>query len=232
MRTVRLLLWFLLIGWAAVSITFVRLVRYWYREREGRGGPIPVSQVGMFTSPLRQRIHPPRETLIRFGVKEGDTVLELGPGPGYFTPYAGTLVGANGRVVSVDIQPDMLPLLVERLREYGVANASPMAGDATRLPLADSSVDVAFLITVLGEIPDRPAALAELRRVLKPGGKLGFLETLSDPDYVFVDTMKDLCRAFGFDLIDHQSQRLGYTMTFTAPSWPFPSRSGIVVQRV
>jgi ubiquinone/menaquinone biosynthesis C-methylase UbiE len=86
------------------------------------------------------------------------------------------------------------------------------------LPFANRSVDVAFLVAVLGEVPDRPAALAELRRVLKPGGTLGFLETLSDPDYVFVDTMKDLCRAFGFDLVDHQRQRLGYTMTFTAPS--------------
>lgn len=218
MRALRLLLWFLLIGWAAASIGFVRYVRYWYREREGRGGPIPVSQVGLFTSPWRQRIHPPRETLIRFGVKEGNTVLELGPGPGYFTPYAGTLVGAHGRVLSVDIQPEMLPLLQERLQEYRTANAFPMAGDATRLPLANRSVDVAFLVTVLGEIPDRPAALAELRRVLKPGGKLGFLETLTDPDYVFVDTMKDLCRAFQFELIDHQRQRLGYTMTFTAPS--------------
>lgn len=218
MKTVRLLVWFLLIGWAVVSVGFVRYVRYWFREREGRGGPIPVSQVGHFTSPQRRRIHPPLETLIRFGVKEGDTVLELGPGPGYFTPYAGTLVGARGRVLSVDIQPGMLPLLQERLREHGTTNAFPLTGDATRLPLADRSVDAAFLITVLGEIPDRPAALAELRRVLKPGGKLGFLETLTDPDYVFVDTMKDLCRAFGFDLKDHQSQRLGYTMTFVAPS--------------
>jgi SAM-dependent methyltransferase len=218
MRTVRLVVWFLLIGWAAASIGFVRYVRYWYREREGRGGPIPVSEVGMFTSPLRELIVPPRETLIHFGVKEGNTVLELGPGPGYFTPHAATLVGADGRVISVDVQPGMLPLLQKRLREYGTTNAFPVAGDATRLPLADRSVDVAFLVTVLGEIPNRPAALAELRRVLKPGGTLGFLETLTDPDYVFVDTMKDLCRAFEFELTDHQPQRLGYTMTFTAPS--------------
>jgi arsenite methyltransferase len=218
MRTIRLFVRVLLIGWAVASIGFIFLVRLWYREREGRGGPIPVSQVGMFTSPQRRRIHPPRETLIRFGVSEGNTVLELGPGPGYFTPYAGTLAGAQGRVISVDLQPGMLSLLQERLREYGTSNAFPVAGDATRLPLADRSVDVAFLITVLGEVPDRPAALAELRRVLKPGGKLGFLENLTDPDYVFVDTMKNLCRAFGFDLIDHQRQRLGYTMTFSAPS--------------
>ena len=177
-----------------------------------------MSQVGMFTSPQRRRIHPPHETLVRFGVREGQTVLELGPGPGYFTPYAGTMVGAQGRVLSIDVQPGMLPLLQKRLRENATTNAFPVAGDATRLPLADSSVDAAFLVTVFGEVPDRPAALAELRRVLKPGGKLGFLETLSDPDYVFVDTMKDLCRAYGFELTDHRHQRLGYTMTFSAPA--------------
>lgn len=218
MRAVRRTVWLLLIGWAAASIGVLVGIRMWYREREGRGGPIPVSQAGMLMSPQRRRLHPPRETLVRFGVAEGQTVLELGPGPGYFTPDAGTLVGARGRVLSIDLQPGMLPLLRERLREYATANAFAIAGDATRLPLADGSVDTAFLVTVLGEVPDRPAALAELRRVLKPGGKLGFLETLTDPDYVFVDTMKDLCRSYGFDLIDHRRQWLGYTMTFTAPA--------------
>ena len=218
MRVLRRLLLLLLFGWAVASIGFVRFVRLWYREREGRGGPIPVRQAGMLLNPMRAWLHPQGRTLERFGIAAGETVLELGPGPGYFTPEAARMVGPEGRVVCVDLQPGMLALLRARLREHSVGNARLIAGDATRLPLANRSVDVAFLVTVLGEVPDRPAALAELRRVLKPGGHLGFLETLGDPDYVYTDQMRDLCRAFGFELLQHERQFLGYTMTFAAPA--------------
>jgi ubiquinone/menaquinone biosynthesis C-methylase UbiE len=127
------------------------------------------------------------------------------------------MVGPQGRVICIDLQPGMLRLLQQRLRDRNVTNATPVAADATRLPLADRSVDVAYLAAVLGEIPDRAAALAELRRVLKPGALLSFFETLRDSDYVYVDTMKDLCRAFGFRLLEHKRRFLGYTMTFAAP---------------
>lgn len=217
MKLVGRLLRVLLVGWALLSVGLILGLRRWFQEREGRGGPIPVSQAMLLLNPARQWQHPVRRTLETFRLASGQTVLELGPGPGYFTPEAARIVGPQGRVVCVDLQPGMLALLQKRLRERHVANAALVAADATRLPLADSSVDAAFLSTVLGEVPDRPAALAELRRVLKPGGALSFLETLTDPDYVFVDTMKDLCRAFGFELVDHQRRFLGYTMTFSAP---------------
>ena len=171
----------------------------------------------MLLNPARPLMHPVRRTLEAFRLRPGATVLELGPGPGYFTPEAASMVGTTGRVVCLDLQPGMLALLQNRLREQRVTNAFPVAGDATRLPLASGSVSAAFLIAVLGEIPDRPTALAELRRVLRPGGTLSFLETLTDPDYVFIDTLKDLCRAYGFELIEHRRQLWGYTMTFAAP---------------
>ena len=218
MRMLRRLLRLLLFGWIVVSIGFIIGLRRWYQEREGRGGPMPVSQAGLLLTPLRFRFNPPRQTLEQFGIRPGQTVLELGPGPGYFTPEAATMVEPDGRIVCVDVQPGMLALLRNRLREHRASNAHPIAGDATRLPLASRSADAAFLVSVFGEIPGRPAALAELRRVLKPGGRLSFLETLGDPDYVAVDTMKDLCHAFGFELIDHQRGWYGYLMTFAAPA--------------
>jgi ubiquinone/menaquinone biosynthesis C-methylase UbiE len=111
----------------------------------------------------------------------------------------------------------MLTLLQERLREQRVANAHPLAGDALNLPLADNSVDAAFLVTVLGEIPDRPRALVELRCVMKPGGVLSFSEALGDPDYVFRDSVEDPCHASGFRALRRGPQRFGYTASFEAP---------------
>lgn len=189
----------------------------WLRERFGRGGPIPFSQASVLEHPLRPLIHPRRATLKKFRFKPGDTVLELGPGIGYFTVEASRMVGPEGRVLCLDIQPQMIGALCGRLDELDVVNAHPMVGNALTLPMADDSVDAAYLVAVLGEIPDRPQALAELRRVLKPGSVLSISESLTDPDYQLEDSVRDLCRAVGFEVLDHGGERLGYTMCFTAP---------------
>lgn len=217
MRALKVLLVVLFAGWVLLSVYIILYIVQWFRERYGRGGPMPASQARELLRPGRGWIHPVRSTLERFRLKPGDTVLELGPGPGYFTIEAGRMVGPGGRVLCLDIQPAMVGFLRQRLEEQGVTNAHPMVGDAVNLPLADSSVDVAFLVAVLGEIPDRPGALAELRRVMRTGGVLSFMETLTDPDYMFQDSLRDLCRASGFEFLDRGGQILGYTMCFAAP---------------
>jgi SAM-dependent methyltransferase len=213
MRALRVLLVLLLAVWAFLFVYVVR----WFRERFGRGGPMPASQASKLEHPLRPLIHPQRSTLEKFGFKPGDTVLELGPGIGYFSVEASRMVGPEGRLLCLDIQPGMIGALLGRLDERNVTNAHPMVGDALSLPLADDSVDAAFLFTVLGEIPDRPRAIVELRRVLRPGGVLSISESLMDPDYQLRDSVSDLCRALGFDILDHSRQPLGYTMCFAAP---------------
>jgi len=213
MRVLRVLLVLLL---AAGAFLFVYVVQ-WFRDRHARGGPIPFSQARILEHPLRPLIHPVRSTLEKFRFKPGDTVLELGPGIGYFTVEACRMVGPEGRLLCLDIQPPMIGALRGRLDERNVTNAHPMLADALSLPLADDSVDAAFLVTVLGEIPDRPQAMAELRRVLRPGGVLSISESLGDPDYQLEDSVRDLCRATGFDVLGHSRQPLGYTMCFAAP---------------
>ncbi|MDO8616761.1 MAG: methyltransferase domain-containing protein [Dehalococcoidia bacterium] len=210
MRALKVLLAFALMVWALLTLLFVLMVR----ERYGRGGPIPVSQGRALLHPLRRFLQPVRPTLQTFGLKPGETVLELGPGPGYFTLEASRMVGAGGRVLCLDLQRGMLELLRQRLAENEIANAHTVVAEAARLPLADGCVDAAFLVAVLGEIPDRPAALLELRRVLKRGGLLSFAETLTDPDYVFQRELRDLCRATGFEPLETSGQPLGYRMTF------------------
>lgn len=217
MRAVRRTMLALALAWAAVSAAAATLVAVWMRERYGRGGPFPARDALSLLNPQRRRLHPIGETVRLFRIKPGDTVLEIGPGPGYFTIEAARAAGPGGRVVCIDVQPAMIAVLGERLRRGRAGNARPVVGDAVRLPLADRSVDAAFLVFVLGEIPDRPAAMAELRRVLKPGGAVSIMETWTDSDYQLEASVEDLFRAYGFEPVEIRRQLLGYARSFVAP---------------
>ena len=203
--------------WAIASAMLAAFVWLWMRERYGRGGPFPAKDALALLNPLRSKIQPVEATLSAFRLREGQRVLELGPGPGYFTIEASRIVGPAGRVICADVQPAMLSLLRGRLEQERISNAWLIASDAVKLPLTDASVDAVFLVTVLGEIPDRPQAMAELRRVMKAGGILSILETFTDCDYQLEASVRDLCRAYGFEEIGVQHRRLGYTLCFSAP---------------
>jgi SAM-dependent methyltransferase len=202
--------------WNLVLLLVGAYVWSWVRDRYSGRGPIPYSAAGTLRNPLRPLIHPVRRTLERSHVQPGATVVELGPGTGYFSAEASRILGPAGRLICLDIQPPMLAELAGHLREAGVTNVALLLGDATHLPLADESVDSVYLVAVLGEIPDRPQALAELRRVLRPSGILSITETLTDPDYQLEDTVRDVCRASGFQPLEHIRGLLGYTMNFAA----------------
>ena len=213
MRALKVLLALVL---AAAGLLSVYVIG-WYRDRYSGRGPMHYTRRWILHTPLRRLVHPVQPMLDKFGVRPGATVLELGPGNGYFSIEAARRLGAGGRLVCLDIQPPMLHDLRDRLAVAGATNAHPVLGDAHHLPLADSSVDVAFLVTVLGEIPDRPQGLTELCRVLKPGGILSITESLTDPDYQFEDTVRDLCRACGFVPRQHHRGLIGFTKNFAAP---------------
>ena len=217
MRAVRRTLILIAFAWASVSAVAAVLVAVWMRERYGRGGPFPARDAMALLNPERHRLHPLAETVRFFRIKPGDAVLEIGPGPGYYSIEAARVVAPGGRVVCIDVQPGMVAVLDERLRREGAGNARPLVGDATRLPLADRSVDAAFLVFVLGEIPDRPAAMAELRRVMRRGGAVSVIETLTDSDYQLEASVVDLFRAYGFEPRERRRQRLGYGRSFVAP---------------
>ena len=114
----------------------------------------------------------------------GERLLEIGPGTGYYSLDVAERLRPEGRLDIFDLQPEMLDHTMARAGERGVTNIDPTQGDARELPYADASFGGAFLVTVLGEIPDQGAALAELRRVLKPGGRLVVGELAGDPHYV------------------------------------------------
>jgi ubiquinone/menaquinone biosynthesis C-methylase UbiE len=115
----------------------------------------------------------------------GEHVLEVGPGTGYYTLGVAGGLGGRGRLDIVDIQRRMLGHTCARAREAGLGDiVVPVHADARKLPHPDATFDAAYLCTTLGEVPDVDAALAELRRVLRPGGRLVVGETFFDPHFV------------------------------------------------
>lgn len=129
--------------------------------------------------------------------RPGERLLELGPGPGHFTFAMAQRVGERGSVVAFDLQQQMLDALGATASRRGVHNLELRQGDATSLPYEDASFDGAFLVTVLGEIPDQEKALRELRRVLRPGGRVVFGETVLDPHLVTLRTLRARAEAAG-----------------------------------
>ena len=109
-------------------------------------------------------------------LKSGEVVLDLGAGGGFDVFIAGPKVGASGKVIGVDMTPDMLskarnsiPIYTER---SGLNNVEFRLGEIEHLPVADASVDVVISNCVLNLSPDKPQVWREIARVLKPGGRV------------------------------------------------------------
>jgi protein-L-isoaspartate O-methyltransferase len=144
----------------------------------------------------------------------GERVLEVGPGTGYYTLEMAGWVKPDGEVDILDLQQEMLDHTMRRAGEAGLANVTPTQSDATAMPYEEGTYDAAFLITVLGEIPDQEAALRELARVLKPGGRLVVGELLGDPHYVRLGPLRLRASGAGLSYERRVGNALGYFARF------------------
>jgi ubiquinone/menaquinone biosynthesis C-methylase UbiE len=149
-------------------------------------------------------------------LEPGERVLEVGPGTGYYTPGLAERVGPEGSVELLDIQQEMLDHTIRTVRERGLWNVDATQADARDLPYEDDSFDAAVLITVLGEIPDPDAALGELARVLRPGGRLVVGELLGDPHYVTLGSLQRRAEAAGLTFQRRVGPKVGYFARFRA----------------
>lgn len=116
-----------------------------------------------------------RYTIAVSGAKEGDRVLDVAAGTGDLTQAFARKVGARGLVVHTDINEAMLRVGRERLLNHGVL-APSMVCDAEKLPFADHQFDIVSVAFGLRNMTHKEQALAEMQRVLRPGGKLCVLE--------------------------------------------------------
>ncbi len=105
-------------------------------------------------------------------LKEGETVLDLGSGAGFDCFLAAVRVGPNGKIIGVDMTPEMIERAQANARKDGVENVEFRLGDIERLPVEDASVDVIISNCVINLAPDKGRVFREAFRVLKPEGRL------------------------------------------------------------
>lgn len=140
----------------------------------------------------------------------GERLLELGVGTGYYSCELAEWIAPDGTLELFDLQQEFLDHTMRAAAARGLANLVPTRGDATRLPYADDSIDGVILTAVLGEIPDRAAALSEIRRVLKPTGRLVVGELFGDPHFTSRGSLQRLGADAGLDLAESSGPAFGY----------------------
>lgn len=117
----------------------------------------------------------PQENVLQLGLRDGMKVADLGAGSGHYAVAAGKVVGPEGRVYAIDIQEDILKHVKDHAQDKGLRNVETVWGNFEKLggtKLRDASVDAVILSNTLFQLDHREDAIAEIRRIVKPGGRL------------------------------------------------------------
>lgn len=123
----------------------------------------------LLVNPLRRWLQNPDKILTPY-IHNGMTVLDIGPGMGFFTIPAARLVGAAGKVMAVDIQEKMLTSLQTRARKAGMAERIITRVCGPDDIMVSEPIDVCLALNVVHEVPDAGRLFAQIRDILKPGG--------------------------------------------------------------
>lgn len=154
----------------------------------------------------------PKRNIEQLGLSDGAVVADLGAGSGFYTIEAARRVAPHGRVYAIDINRELLDRLRAEARRLHIGNIDILVGDVERLggsKVKESSVDVVIASNVLFMISDKKSFLQEIRRILKPGGRLllidwsgSFSQMGPHADHVvYKDVARSLCAETGFALL-------------------------------
>jgi SAM-dependent methyltransferase len=155
-----------------VAVSPERLFRYPVGEASARHLGYPANILSAIPPQVRERFVGVGDPFALGEIASGQAVLDLGCGAGLDVLAAAQHVGPRGRVVGVDLSPEMLAVAEAGRAEGRFSQVSYTRADLVNLPFGDGAFEVALSNGVLNLVPDKPAALREIVRVLRPGGRL------------------------------------------------------------
>ena len=133
------------------------------------------------TRPERVQEEQPDRLVRALRIPKGATVVDLGAGVGYFTWRLARAVGADGRVIATDIQPEMLEMLAANMRNRGVGNVTTVLAKDDDPGLPSGNVDLVLMVDVYHELSRPRLNLERIRTALSTGGRLVLVEYRDEP---------------------------------------------------
>jgi ubiquinone/menaquinone biosynthesis C-methylase UbiE len=205
-----------LLFWSAILFVFIALA--WRLASRRRSLPCPVwlRWLVELDNPFT-RTNRSATIIEHAGLKPSMAVLDAGCGPGRLAVPAAQRVGPRGNVVAMDIQDGMLQRARAKAGAASITNITFIQAGLGEGRLGHNEFDRALLVTVLGEVPDREAALREIYAALKPGGVLSVTEIIFDPHFQGRAAVSRLAAAAGFREAEFFGNRLAYTLNLEKP---------------
>lgn len=182
-------------------------------ERFVKKGVFPYQFAFTLLIPIRNIFLSPQKLIERLEMKEGDNVLEVGAGPGYFSLKVAKFL-KKGKLTLADIQQEMLDIAKKRLEKRKISNANYYLCNGTKFSMKDNEFDVIYMVTVLGEVENQREYIEEFYRILKPNGILSISEQGGDPDKMSVEDIKELLKDFNFEFYKFYGTKNNFTINF------------------
>ncbi len=176
-------------------------------------GVFPAKFAFTLLIPLRNLFLSPGKLIGRLALQPDFTVLEIGPGPGYFSPYVARAL-SKGKLVLTDIQQEMLDYAKRRLDKRGITNVEYRLADGKTLDFENDAFDRVFMVAVIGEVEHKHAYLREIHRILKNDGILSISELAGDPDKLSREALEALVCPEGFQVKTRFGNARYYTTNF------------------
>jgi ubiquinone/menaquinone biosynthesis C-methylase UbiE len=184
-------------------------------RRAASRGVFPHQFSWVLELPWRRVVLSPGALVARLPLRPEAVVLELGAGSGYYSVEAARRI-PRGWLHLLDLQPEMLGRCRMKCASAGLANVALTVADGAALPFTGRSFDLAYMVTVLGEVRDLDACIRNIHRVLKPGGALSVSEHLPDPEFIALNTLRRRIEPAGFVFEGSHGSRFAYTANFRA----------------
>ncbi len=133
--------------------------------------------------------------LRELGLRPGLTIADIGAGTGYYARRMAPLVGSNGTVYAVDVQPEMIQMLGDLAKKANLTNVKPVLCTVDNVKLREASIDLAIMVDVYHELEFPYEVMESLVRALKPGGRVVFVEYRAEDPKVPIKALHKMSEA-------------------------------------